>query len=249
MCLLAVGLYAVAFVFSATTMKVKDKSNQETATAQVYFNRLLGQLDAASRQSRQVAVLNAAVPAGIVAPIFAPWNQLLYTLPVVRPDAAVDQLREANFDVASNGALMRIRFQRTSGSSLGLPIASVNGTPGAASTAKPAAVADGSCFTSTRPGGAIDVRLVSPVSTPGAWLLVGLAAPSGGSVTVATLSNGQPALVGTIDLAAGSRTDDYLLPLSQRSFGQVELSAAMAGDVLCVSSIDVGTFSPSGSGR
>ena len=167
---------------------------------------------------------------------------------MVRPDATVDQLRDATFNVATNGTLMRIRFQRASGSSRGLPIASVSGTPSAAPTAKPVAVADGSCFTSTRIGGGIDIRLVSPVSTPDAWLLVGLAAPSGGSVTVATLSNGQPALVGTIDLAAGRRTDDYLLPLSQRSFDGVELSGVMAGDDLCVSSIDVGTVLPSKSG-
>ena len=39
-CLLAVGLYAVAFVTSATTMNVKDQSNQESATARVIFHDL-----------------------------------------------------------------------------------------------------------------------------------------------------------------------------------------------------------------
>jgi hypothetical protein len=255
-CLLAVGLYEVAFVTSATSLNVKDLSNQESAAARVYFTRLLGQIDAASSHGGQVAVLDTAVPAGIIASGFAPWNQLRYALPVVRPDVGVDQLREATFDVAPDGALVPMRFQRTSGTSRGLPVAAVVGSSGATptrATSRPVAshlaVADGPCFSSTRPGGTIHVRLVSPLSTPDAWLLVRLTSSSGGSVKASTASNGVPAPVGTIDLATASQTNDYLLPLSQRTFDQVELSAATAGQDLCVSSIDVGTFSPSRNDR
>ena len=50
-------------------------------------------------------------------------------------------------------------------------------------------------------------------------------------------------MVGTINLAPGSERTDYLLPLSQRTLDQVSLSAETVGEDLCVSSIDVGTFS------
>ena len=142
-----------------------------------------------------------------------------------------------------------MQFQRRSGTRRGLPVAAVVGSAGAApSGAKfPHAGYDakGSCFASARPGGTIDLRLVSPISTPDAWLLLGLSASLGGPVNVMTWSGGVPAPVGTIDLSTTSKTRDYLLPLSQRSLDHVELSVETPGENICVSSIDVGTFSPS----
>ena len=248
-CGLALALYGVAFVASATTMNVKDPSNQESAVARAYFSTLLRQVDAASRHGSQVAVLNTAVPDAVVASAFAPWNSLLSTLPVVGPDVAVDQLRQATFDVTSVGSLVPVRFQRLSGTPLGLPVAAIVGSAGAdprrAQFPSAARGADGSCFTSAQPGGTIDLQLVSPISTPDAWLLVGLTTSLGGTVNVLTWSAGVPASVGTIDLSTTSQSRDYLLPLSQRSVDHVELSAETAGENICVSSIDVGTFSPS----
>jgi len=104
-CLLAVGLYAVAFVTSATTMNVKDASNVESATARSYFTTLIGQISAARNRGEQVSVLDTAVPPGIVASAFAPYNQLLFALPVVGSDTAVDQPGGATFEVAPNGSL------------------------------------------------------------------------------------------------------------------------------------------------
>ncbi len=250
-CVLSVGLYEVAFVTSATSMNLKDLSNRESAASRTYFTRLLRQVDAASSHGGQVALLGGAVPDGIVASIFAPWNLLSSTLPVVRQGIAVDQLRGENFEVSQDGVLVPIRLQRRSDTSRGLPVASVVGRSGASPTglnSRPVAnhpAAAGSCFSSTRPGSKIDVRLVSPLSTPDARLLVGLKTTSGGSVNVSTVSDGMPAPVGTIILATTSKIDDYLLPLSARTFDQVQLSVETAGQELCVSSIDVATFSPS----
>ncbi len=241
-CLVAVGLYGVAFVTSATTMNVKDQSNQESALTRVYFTRLLGQMDAASSHGSQVAVLNATVPVDVVASAFAPWNELIYALPVIRPNVVVDELRQTTFEVTPAGTLVQMQFHGSSTS--GLPIAAVVGSAGFATSHH--AAAGGSCFASTRPGGTIDVRLASPLSTPDAWLLVGLTSASGGSVNLSTVSDGAAAPVGTIDMASTSKTTDYLLPLSQRTLDEVELSAQTAGQDVCVSSIDVGTFSPSG---
>ena len=91
---LGVGLYAVAFVTSATTMTAKDESNLESATARSYFTDLLGQIDAASSRGDHVAVLDTNVPDGVVASAFLPGISSLYTLPVVAPDVAIDQLRD-----------------------------------------------------------------------------------------------------------------------------------------------------------
>jgi hypothetical protein len=254
-CLLAVGLYGVFFVTSATTLNVKDQSSAESAASRLYFTTLLGQMDEASSHGLQVAVLNNAVPDGVVASAFAPWNGLSSALPVVRPNVLVDQLHKATFAVTPNGTLLQMQFHSTSGTSLGLPIAAVVGsagvTPSDALSRSVAndAVAHRSCFTSARPGGTIDVRLVSPLSTSDAWLVVGLTVLSGESVNLSTVSNGAAAPVGTIDVGSPNKTTDYLLPLSQRTFDQVELSAVTAGEDLCVSSIDVGTFSNSGNDR
>ena len=132
--LLAVGLYAAAFVTSATTMTVKDQSNVESAAARAYFSRLLGQMATASSHGGRIAVLDAAVPDGVVGSGFAPWNHLSYDLPVVSPEAAVDQLRKATFEVGSDGALVPVRFLRRSGTSQGLPVAAVVGSSGATPT-------------------------------------------------------------------------------------------------------------------
>ncbi len=252
-CLLAAGLYEVAFVTSATTLNVKDLSSEESATARAYFTRLLGQIDTAGAHGAQVAVLDTAVPEGVVASAFAPWNRLLDTLSVIRPDVAVNQLRQATFAVSPDGSLVPMRFLRRSDTSRGLPVARVVGSSGATPTrgtfrpvASYPAASDGRCFTSTRSGGTIDVRLVSPVITPDAWVLIGMTSSSGGSVNVSTTSNGGSAPVGIVGLATASKTNDYLLPLSQRTLDQVVLSAGTAAEDLCVSSIDVGSFSPSG---
>lgn len=245
-CLLAFGAYALVFVTSATTMTAKDQSNVESAAARAYFTKLLGQMDAAGGPSGQVAVLDAAVPDGVLDAGFAPWNQLSYDLPVVSPDAVVDQLRKATFEVSPDGALVPARFLRRSGTSVGLPVAAVvTGNTVATSTAHPLGVP--ACSTIARPGGTMSVQLVSPLVTGDAWLLVGLRSSSGGSVNVSTVSDGVLAPVGSIDLAAGTESNDYLLPLSQRTFGQVQLTTETAGEDLCVSSIDVGSFSTSGS--
>jgi len=250
-CVLAVGLYEIAFVTSASTMNAKDLSSQASATARTYFTTLLGQVDAARSHGVQVAVLDTAVPDGVVATTFVPWNDLLSALPVVAPDIAIDQLRAATFSVATDGTLVPLRFQRRSGTPQGLPVTAVVGSAGATPirakfrrVANHLGVVDGSCFSSAQPGGTIDVRLTSPLSTPDAWLLVGLTTSPGGTVNVLTWSNGVAASVGTIDLASTGGTRNYLLPLSPRSMDQVELSAETSGEDLCVSSIDVGTFSP-----
>jgi hypothetical protein len=101
----AIGLYAVAFVTSATTMNAKDQSNLESATSRSYFTTLLGQIAAVSGRGGQVSVLDTAVPLGIVSPAFDPYNQLLNALPVVGSDAAVDQPGHATFEVTPNGSL------------------------------------------------------------------------------------------------------------------------------------------------
>ncbi len=245
-CVLAVGLYALVFFSSATTMSNKDQSNVESATAQTYFTRLLEQIDAASARGRQVAVLDRTVPIGVVAPAFHPANRLSYTLPVFRPDVAIDQLRASTFAVTPDGSLVPMRFHRTSGMSIGLPVADVVAGAGAKSTADHGTGGVGRCATSSRPGGTIDVRLVSPL-TPSdeAWLLVGLTSSSGAPLTVSTLNGGETTLVGTIDPVTSSTSHDYVLPLSQGTFDTVELSAATAGQHVCISSIDAGTFSAS----
>ena len=250
--LLGVALYAIAFITSATTMTAKDQSNLFSGTARTYFTTLVGQMDAPRSHTGQVAVLDATVPDGAVVTAFAPLNHLLYDLPIVSEGAAVDQLRQETFKVKSDGSLVPVRFQRASGTSRGLPISVVVGSSGVkpmpATSRTPAhrsEVTGGSCYSSSRTGGRIDVRLVSPVNASSSWLLVRLSTSSGGSVNVSTLSGGTSTVVGAIDLAPGSGPTSYLLPLSQRALDQVRLSTETVGQDLCVSSIDVGTFSTS----
>ena len=227
-------------------MSNKDQSNVESATAQTYFTRLLEQIDAASARGRPVAVLDRTVPIGVVAPAFHPANRLSYTLPVFRPGCrnrptpCVDVRRHSRRIAGANA------IRRTSGMSIGLPVADVVAGSGAKSTADHGTGGVGRCATSSRPGGTIDVRLVSPL-TPSdeAWLLVGLTSSSGAPLTVSTLNGGETTLVGTIDPVTSSTSHDYVLPLSQGTFDTAELSAATAGQHVCISSIDAGTFSAS----
>ena len=114
-CVLAVGLYGIAFITSATTMNVKDQSSLESATSRSYFTTLLGQIDEASSRGRQVSILNTTVPVGVISPAFAPYNQLIDLLPVVGSNAAVDQRRQATFEVAPDGSLRPLRPQSRSG--------------------------------------------------------------------------------------------------------------------------------------
>ena len=244
-CVLAVGLYAVAFFSSATTMSAKDQSNIESGTALSYFTKLLRQIDATSAQGKQVAVLDTTVPDGVVEPAFDPWNRLAYTLPVVGPGVAIGQLRQSTFAVTQDGLLVPMSFHRSSATSSGLPVADVVPGSGAKSSASHNAGGDGRCFNSTQAGGTIDVRLVSPITIPTAWLLLGMTTSSGGQWNVSTLNNGESTSVGTTDPATTSSSSDYVLPVSSRTFDTVQLSAASAGQRLCISSIDTGTFSAS----
>lgn len=244
-CLLAVGLYGVAFITSATTMTDKDQSNAESSAARIYFTKLLGELNAANNHADQVAVLDAAVPDGVLDAGFSPWNHLSYDLPVVSPGTAVDQLRKETFELGPSGSLVAVHFLRTSGASQGLPVAAIVGPSGATRTATNLGAAEGTCFAVTRPGGTISIRLVSPLTTSDAWMLLGLTSSSAGSINVSTISNAAPATVGTIYSAAATKSTDYLLPLSRRTFDQVQLSAASVKGNLCVSTVDVGTFSTS----
>ncbi len=247
---LGVGLYAVAFAASATTMTVKDESNLESGTAQSYFTRLVGQIDTASSHGGQVALLDATLPDGAVASAFFPWNRLSSALPVVRSGVVVDQLHGHTFAVRPDGTLVAQEFLRSSGRSLGLPIAAVVGGPGVTvSGAPPRAVVDHRCFSSTRPGGTIGVRLVSPLTSPEAWLLIGLTSASGGTVNVSTVNNGVPGLLGSIDLVASRKPILYLLPSPPQTLDQVDISPVAIGENMCVSSVDVGRFSTSDSNR
>jgi hypothetical protein len=253
-CLLAVGLYEVAFVSSATTMNVRDLSSSESAASRVYFTRLLGQMDAVRSRGGRVAVLDTDVPPLILSSVFTPWNELLYTLPVVSPDAVVGQLRKNTFEVSSDGALVPTRFLRRSGSSRGLAVASVVAGTGATRNGttsrlvgRHSVVADRACFAATEPGEKIKIRLASPLSTRDAWLVLGFTSSSSGSVNVSTVSNGVPAPVGSISFTSANSPHDYLLPLSKRTLDEVELSGGTAGENLCVSSIDVGSFFQAGS--
>jgi hypothetical protein len=110
-CVAAIGLYAVAFVTSATTMNAKDQSNLESATARSYFTTLLGQIATETRPGEQVSVLDTAVPLGIVSPAFAPYNQLLNALPVVGSDVAVGQAGHATFEVTPSGSLQPLHSE------------------------------------------------------------------------------------------------------------------------------------------
>jgi hypothetical protein len=244
-CVLAVGLYAFAFFTSATTMTKKDESNIESATAQTYFTRLLGQIDAATARGQGVSLVDTTVPIGVVAPAFAPANRLSYALSVVRPAAAIGRLGRSMFTVTSDARLIPVRFDRTSGTSKGLPVADVVVGSGARSSTDEEALGDGRCFTSTRPGGMITVRLSSPLTTAAGWLLLGLRTSPGAPLNVSTLNGGVNTLVGTINPAATSNEDDYVLPLSPRTFDTVALSTATAGQHVCFSSVDTGTFSAS----
>jgi hypothetical protein len=248
-CLVAFGLYAVAFLTSATTLTVKDQSSVESAASRTYFTRLLGQMDAAATHGQPPAVLNAAVPDGVLDSGFAPWNQLSSDLPVVSPGAVVDQLRAKTFEVAPDGTLTSMRFLRRSGTVQGLPISAMIGTSGAVRTGDGLVGAAAACFSATRPGSTISVRLASSVSTPDAWLLVGVGSSAPSSINVSTASNGVPSPVGTINPPAAMRNSDYVLPLSARTMDQVQLSVATPTAKVCVSSVDVGDFLPAAASR
>ena len=211
-CVVAVGLYAIAFVTSATTMNDKDFSNEESATSADLFHDIARAARRRGQARRTAAVLDTAVPEGIVASADAPWNDLLYALPVVRPSAAINQLRTATFSVAPDRdaspcdlpAVFRHVPWTTHRLRQGGLRWHIYRSPGTAR----------SCITSVRPGRTIDVQLGSAVNTAAAWLLVGLKSSSGGLVNVSTVSNGSGGLVGTVNLSPASKPLDYLLPLT-----------------------------------
>ena len=131
------GSVRVAFVTSATTMNAKDLSNLESATARAYFTTLLradGRSEPVTAGRWQFST--RPCPMASLPRAFAPWNQLLYALPVVRPDAAIDQLRARRHSVSPDGALVPMRFQRGSGTPRGLPLAAVIGGSGATPTCR-----------------------------------------------------------------------------------------------------------------
>ena len=168
--LLGVGLYAVAFVTSATTMTAQGWVEPGKRHGEDVFHDL-GWADATPR-----AVAAGKWPFSMRPCPTAPWLQHLilqsplYDLPVVSAGAHVDQLREVTFKVASDGALIPVQFRRASGTSRGLPVSAVVGSSGAtpitATSRGPAHLCcDGwLVLSSARPGGRIDVRLVSPVN-------------------------------------------------------------------------------------
>lgn len=243
-CVVAVGLYVCAFFFSATTMSNKDQSNIESASAQTYFTRLLGQIDAATARGQRVTLVDSTVPTGVVAPAFAPANRLSYALPVLKPAVDIGQLRQPMFAVTPHARLVPVQFHRTSGTPEGLPVARVVEDSGA-TLATNETVGGGGCFTSTQPGGTITVRLSSPLIAARGWLLIGFSAVPGGTLNVSTLDGEEVTAVGTINPAATRHGQDYILPLSLRTFDAIELSAATVGQHICFSSVDTGTFSGS----
>ena len=230
-------------------MAAKDQSSRESQVSRAYFTELLGQIGAATHGGRRVAIVHdAPVSPSIISPAFAPFNQLSFALSVLKSKVVFNQLGEKTFDVGHNGTLHPVKFQRLSGTQRGLPIAGFTTGRGVVQSQGPAniAKAGGRCFAVGHSGMTVDVGLESPVSTPGAaWLLVGMASSSNGVVDVSTLSNGVQASAGSIDVTAGARPDDYLLPLSQRRLDGLQIIDGTAGQSICISSVDVGTFSSS----
>ena len=248
-CVVAVGLYEVAFLTSATTMDAKDQSNQESQVSRSYFTKVLRQIDAASRHGRSVAILpDTAVSPSIISPAFAPYNLLSSALAVLNAKVELNRLSDETFDGGQNGTLTPAQFESLSGSPRGLAIAGFTTGPEVREAATSAKFADagGRCFAVGHAGATVDVQLASSLSTSGtAWLLVGLTSSSNGSVAVSTLSDGGRAGVGAIDVAAGARSDGYLLPLSQQRLDGLQIIDGNPGQTLCISSVDVGTLSPS----
>ncbi len=246
-CLLAIGLYEVAFFGSAATMTTKNEANQESQVSRTYFTKVLGQIDSASQHGRPVAILpDAPVSPSIISPAFAPYNMLSFALPVMNTQVTFNQLGEETFHVGQNGTLIPVNFQRLSGTPRGLPIAGFTTAPRVRQSEESTG-AGGRCFAVGHSGATVDVRLSSPLSPPrAAWLLVGLTSSSNGSVDVSTLSKGVQASAGVIDVKAGARSGSYLLRLAQQRLDGLQIIDGTAGQTLCISSVDVGILSPSG---
>ena len=248
-CVVAVGLYEVAFLNSATTMAAKDSSSQESQVSRTYFTEVLGKIDKASQVGRRVAILHdTPVSPSIIAPAFAPYNQLSFALSVLNSKVFFNQLGDESFDVGQNGTLNPVKFERLSGTPRGLPIAGFTTGPEVRQSQGSAKIAEagGRCFAVGHSGVTVDVRLASIVSTPdAAWLVVGLTSSSNGAVDVSTLSNGVQTGAGAINMTAGAASGDYLLPLSQRRLDGLQIIDGTAGQSLCITSVDVGSFSAS----
>ena len=240
-CLVAGGLYALGFVVSVHALNAQDLSSQESVASRTYFTTLLDSIGVASHGANRTLV-DTSVPVGIVAPEFAPYNQLSSALPVLRQGIVFGELGAKTFTVAPNGALVPIRFERISGSREGLPIRSVVGSSGA-TPAPSTPRGTGRCFRIGPTGAVVHILLSSHLDTPSAWLVLELDSSPGGVVIVSTLKSGVPQSVGAVDVTSSPRIRNYLLPLSKRTLDQVDVFSGTAGANVCVGAVDVGMLS------
>ena len=250
-CLLGVGLYAVAFVTSATTMTAKDRVEPGKAQRRGLTSRTC------SGRSTQRAVAASTWPFSTRTCPMASWPRAflpgissLYTLPVVsagcrhRPTPCRDirggDRTERSCRCSSRGHQAR---QVVSPSPLW------SDAPVRPRLRRPTPICrrSGLCFTSARPKGTIEVRLVSPLI-----YARGLAARR-----IDELVGRVGERVDGEQRSAVPAWDPLIWPQRARPRAtscrcrrglliKWRSPQATAGEDVCVSSIDVGTFAASG---
>jgi hypothetical protein len=104
----ALALYGAAFLMSANALNDKDVSSYDSATSKAYFTTLARQIRAAESRGERVSLADASVPASVITPVFAPFNQLSSILALLEPDVAFAGHGEATFGVTGSGSLMAL---------------------------------------------------------------------------------------------------------------------------------------------
>jgi ABC-type multidrug transport system fused ATPase/permease subunit len=112
--IVALALYGAAFVMSANALNDKDTSSYDSAKSKAYFTTLAGQIRVAESRGERVSLTDTSVPASVITPVFAPFNQLSSILALLEPDVAFAGRGDATFRVTGNGSLLA--FHSTAGS-------------------------------------------------------------------------------------------------------------------------------------
>jgi hypothetical protein len=112
--IVALALYGAAFVMSANALNDKDTSSYDSAKSKAYFTTLARQIRVAESRGERVSLTDTSVPASVITPVFAPFNQLSSILALLEPDVAFAGRGDATFRVTGNGSLLA--FHSTAGS-------------------------------------------------------------------------------------------------------------------------------------
>jgi hypothetical protein len=231
--------YQLVYLRSAHSLESQESNEVQAHASKLYFAGIERGVDAAGRRGDVPSVLDGPVPAFVVFPSFAPYNQLSSTLAVLGAGVTVNRAGSETFAVSQTGSLIHAGFVTLDPPGLQQPGAT-NVTVGLG-IQTPASASP--CYVAA-PSGTVGIHIGLVHSAPTTWVKLRLTTTGAGTVFVSVTGPAGGAQLGTISLQSRPGTAAYVVPTGSISTFDTVVLGLQEGERVCVASVDVGTFAP-----